>query len=989
VIKPVDGAGGNDAALTPERWARVRSLVEEALTLAPEERSAFITASCGDDVALRDRVARLADSYERGAEDWGFLALPAGELAAPLLVADGVPVGDPAAFDDRLPEQFVAALADRYVVGAEVGRGGMATVYAADDVRHHRRVALKVLDPRLGALLGAERFLTEIQITAGLHQPNLVPLFDSGEAAGRLFYVMPFIEGPTLRARLQRERQLPVDEAVAIVRTIAGALDYAHRRGIVHRDLKPENILLHDGQPLVADFGISLAVSNAADARLTAIVRSLGTPQYMSPEQASLDTTVDARSDIYSLACILYELLVGEPPFIGGTVQAVIARVVGERPPNVRTLRPDVPANIDAAIARALSKLPADRHATAREFADALLLLPEAAGTNKRVSGARWRDPVRLLLIAAAIIGLASVGWVAFRSPAAPADITVIPLPNLIDQTQFGSVTITPDGRAIVFTGSAATGRPIMLWRLDQRAPRAVPGTEGGYGPFVSPDGRRIAFKSSARDQVETVSIDPVFASQAAGAWRYGNGAWVGDSVLVTEAGTGLNLVPTHGTPTLLTLPDSTRGEYKHRGPLVLPGGRAVIFTVSRLVGPGLVVGPLAIASLERSGASASPHVLLDVTARRAIAFVDESLLYTSADGKAIMAVRLDVQNRRTLGASVSVLRDDAGDLETAYLANNGTLLYLRRPRVNSVVVADARGAVRQPGVATPEAPFMNPRFSPDGRRFVVQVSSASGEDAWLYDIASRTGAPLTTSGQAMQPAWTPDGRRIVFLRGGFGGIMSQPIDGSAAAEKVVGTDSAFAPAVTPDGKNVVFNRRSASWAGSWVGSIWSAPLSGEGAPQKLIDDPFNQTMPAVSPDGHWLAYVSNRTGRNEIYARPFPLGDKYVQVSDSGGTEPAWSADGHRIYYRANGALMAAALTMPVLAVTSRERQFSDVSDNTMPHRNYDVSPDGTGFLMIAPSTAATPEAVIMLNWLIKLREQLARSVAKVGCAFVVMGCI
>src|SRR5499427_8697658 len=227
---------------------------------------------------------------------------------------------------------LTAALADRYRIQREIGQGGMATVYLARDTRHERRVALKVLRPELGAVLGVERFLSEIRVTANLQHSNLLPLFDSGEADGLLFYVMPYVDGESLRAKLQRETQLPIAEAVRIATAVAGALDYAHRHGVIHRDLKPENILLHEGQPLVADFGIALAVRNAGGNRITQTGLSLGTPQYMSPEQATGDRTVDGRTDIYSLAAVLYEMLTGDPPHTASTAQAVIAKVLTDRP---------------------------------------------------------------------------------------------------------------------------------------------------------------------------------------------------------------------------------------------------------------------------------------------------------------------------------------------------------------------------------------------------------------------------------------------------------------------------------------------------------------------------------------------------------------------------------------------------------------------------------------------------------------------------------
>ena len=237
-------------------------------------------------------------------------------------------------------EQLNTALAGRYAIERRIGEGGMAVVYLARDIRHNRHVALKVLNPELGAVLGGERFMSEIEVTANLHHPNLLPLFDSGEAGGLLFYAMPFVEGETLRARLTRERQLGVDEAVRITTAVAQALDYAHRHNVIHRDLKPENILLHEGQPLVMDFGIALAVSKAGGARITQTGLSLGTPQYMSPEQATGDHTLDGRSDIYSLGAVMYEMLVGDPPHTGSTVQAVIAKVITEHPGSIRATRP-------------------------------------------------------------------------------------------------------------------------------------------------------------------------------------------------------------------------------------------------------------------------------------------------------------------------------------------------------------------------------------------------------------------------------------------------------------------------------------------------------------------------------------------------------------------------------------------------------------------------------------------------------------------------
>ncbi|MHC4107210.1 MAG: serine/threonine-protein kinase, partial [Planctomycetota bacterium] len=265
------------------------------------------------------------------------------------------------------------ALADRYRIERELGAGGMATVYLAEDLKHERKVALKVLRPELAAVIGAERFLSEIKTTANLQHPHILPLHDSGEAGGLVFYVMPYIEGETLRDRLEREKQLPVADAVRIGAEVADALDYAHRHNVIHRDVKPENVLLHDGRALVADFGIALAASRSSDGtRLTETGMSLGTPHYMSPEQAMGERDLDARSDVYALGCVLYEMLAGEPPFDGPTAQSIVAKVLTAQPERLTTYRKTVPPHVEAAVDTALQKLPADRFGSARDFSEAL-----------------------------------------------------------------------------------------------------------------------------------------------------------------------------------------------------------------------------------------------------------------------------------------------------------------------------------------------------------------------------------------------------------------------------------------------------------------------------------------------------------------------------------------------------------------------------------------------------------------------------------------
>ena len=333
--------------------------------------------------------------------------------------------------------QIKAALADRYPVERELGRGGMATVYLAYDLKHHRSVAIKVLSQDLAAMLGPGRFLREIELAAKLSHPHILPLYDSGQVDSLLFYVMPYLEGQSLRARLDRDKQLPIDEAVQLAQKIAGALDYAHRHDVVHRDIKPENILLHEGEPLVADFGIALPVSEAGSERLTSTGLTVGTPYYMSPEQATGDRQIDARTDIYSLGCLLFEMLVGEPPHTGPTAQAVLARILTEPPRDLRALRPGVSLSLQSAVAKSLSRLPADRYTTASTFAEALSktdAVDQRSGPTEIFSAtgdhaqpaAPMRRPLQLRrfapwLAGLLVLGVAASSWLWYGPAAQPS----------------------------------------------------------------------------------------------------------------------------------------------------------------------------------------------------------------------------------------------------------------------------------------------------------------------------------------------------------------------------------------------------------------------------------------------------------------------------------------------------------------------------------------------------------------------------------------
>jgi eukaryotic-like serine/threonine-protein kinase len=403
-----------------------------------------------------------------------------------------------------------AALADRYRIERELGAGGMATVYLAQDLKHDRKVAIKVLRPELAAVIGAERFLSEIRTTANLQHPHILPLFDSGAADSFLFYVMPFIEGESLRDRLTREKQLPITDAVRIATEVASALDYAHRHNVIHRDIKPENVLLHDGRALVADFGIALAASKAGGTRMTETGMSLGTPAYMSPEQAMGEREITPRSDVYALGCVIYEMLVGEPPFTGPTAQAIVAKVMTTEPVSITSLRKSVPLAVDDAVAVALQKLPADRFATAAEFAAALTGGSTARTTTRSTHAARSsRGPWRGISL---VLGLVSVGLLALaiwalrrQSSGGPTmydavlpDSATMSFAVTSSNVSYGeplrNISISPAGDFTVY--AARQGDSTELWyrSLRNADARRLAGTRGATAPRISPDGNRVAF---------------------------------------------------------------------------------------------------------------------------------------------------------------------------------------------------------------------------------------------------------------------------------------------------------------------------------------------------------------------------------------------------------------------------------------------------------------------------------------------------------------
>ncbi len=884
-------------------------------------------------------------------------------------------------------QRLITALAGRYRLERELGAGGMATVYLAHDVRHDRPVALKVLRPELAAVIGAERFLKEIKVTANLQHSHILGLIDSGEADGLLFYVMPYVEGESLRDRLTREKQLPVGDAVRIAREVAGALDYAHRHQVIHRDIKPENILLHDGQALVADFGISLAVSVAGGTRMTETGLSLGTPHYMSPEQAMGEREITGKSDVYALGVVLYEMLAGEPPFTGPTAQAVVARVLTEAPRPLLPQRHTLPAHVEAAVLQALEKLPADRFASAAAFAEALsrpgavalpttIPAPKAArpGAFSRGDGARVLAPWIVALLA---IGAAAWGWLG-RPPRPGASWQHISLgDSLVVTTQFQALALSPDGANLVVKDDIQNGR-LWIKRRGELNPVPIPGTERASNPAFSPDGEWVAFLADGRLKKIRPGGGAAITLADSAVAPFGGAAWLDDGTLIYIGpnSSELSRVSAAGGPSRIALRDPALAGLGPGSPTPLPGSRGVLFTVCA------------------SGCVTMGVHLLDLRTGRRRLLLDDvvtawylpsgHLLYVRRDGAALVTP-FDLDRLEIVGAAVPVLEDVFVTTANTQLAwsPTGTLVYLRG---TGVATEQELVRVGRDGAAVPMdtawfGGFNSFALSPDGRRAAVGVGLASGAlGIWIKQLDRGPFTRLTFGGQDRRPAWSPDGHVVAFIRDSLNSssVFARRADGSTSDRLLARLDRQVQEVTwSPDGRWIVMRTdNGAAGAGDLVG----IRTGGDTTPVALVASEFTELHPAVSPDGRWLAYASNESGTNEVYVRAFPAttGGRW-QVSNGGGAQPRWSPDTRELFFlNGEGRLVAAQVRAAPAFAVAELRPLFDASGFTIDafHQSFDVLPGGRGFAFMrlrqSSQTPTTAPVVQVDNWFADVRARL-----------------
>ncbi len=918
-----------------------------------------------------------------------------------------------------------------YHIESLLGAGGMGEVYRARDTKLGRAVALKVLPEALARdAQRMARFEREAQLLASLNHPNIAAIYGLEDSGGTRALVMELVEGPTLAERIsvpavsdrgpamrtppahpvaaRRAVPLPVDDALGIAKQIAEGLEAAHERGVIHRDLKPANIkITPDGTVKILDFGLAKALESTVAAvydrrtgerssplqdspTLSAMATQagmiLGTAAYMSPE-AARGKVADRRADIWAFGCVLYEMLTGKQAFEGETVSDILASVIRAEP-DWSALVADIPPAIHKLLARTLVKDPKRR---LQAIGEARIVIEEtlsgadsvAAVSDRQVPGAGETPALRRALPwvvagAFAVLFLASLS--VFRRGAEPAGVvhsSILPPPNSVfafSGIDAGPVAISPDGRRLAFAATDAQ-RKKELWvrPLDSPAAQPLAGTEGASFPFWSPDSRLIGFFADGKLKKVDASGAPPIALCDAPLGRGGSWSREGTILFAPASSSPVyRVLASGGVPAPVTNLDRSRQEFSHRWPFFLPDGRRFLYYVSSGLAQnrGVYVG-----SLDGS----SPKFLLP-SQTNAI-YAPPGYVFFVRDGTLMVQPFVARMAQLTgdafpLGASVQYI--PGADRSVISASENGVLAYASgsvAAGLNQMLWFDRGGkalaALGEPGT------YLSPRLSPDGKRLAV-VSFESGKaDVWVYDLARSGVKTRLTFDPSIQtnPTWSPDGLQIAFWSNRKGGSHSyQKAANGTGNEEIIleGNTSERVRSWSSDGRYIAYER---SDPGGKMGfGIWILPLFGDRKPFQFLQSQFNTITPEFSPNGKWMAYVSDDSGRNEVYAAPFPSGAGKWPVSTGGGRYPRWRRDGKELFYlSADNRIMAAEIAEKhdSLEVGSVRTLFQARSTSLIGWM-YDATPDGRKFLVVTEKESGTSEPItLIVNWPALLKKQ------------------
>jgi Tol biopolymer transport system component/predicted Ser/Thr protein kinase len=881
-----------------------------------------------------------------------------------------------------------------YEILSAIGAGGMGEVYKARDTRLDRIVAIKVLPTHLADRPELrERFEREAKTIASLNHPHICTLYDTGHQDGIDFLVMEYLEGETLAQRLLKG-SLPLEQVLHYAIEIADALDKAHRKGVTHRDLKPGNIIITKTGTKLLDFGLAKLKQQVAPANvplselptandpLTAQGSIVGTLQYMAPEQLE-GKEVDPRTDIFAFGAVVYEMATRKRAFEGSTQASVIGAILKDDPPPISSLQPMTPPALDRVVKRCLAKDPDERWQTARDLEVELKWIAEGGSqvTLAPIDAAKGIHTLgrRALILSVGIFFLGAViaslaTWSLKPTPPQPVSRTVITLPP--DQQLTGldagpAVALSPDGTHLAYVARQGGTHQIYLRAMESLEAKPIPGTEGAVNPFFSPDGQWVGFFAGGKLKKISVSGGAALTLGDAVNPRGANWGNQGTITFAPTTNAALQQVPdAGGTPQPLTRFE--KGEASHRWPESLPGGKAVLFAAGQS-GINFINAQVAAQSV---GTGERRNLIQGGNYPRYAP--SGHLVY--AQGGSLMAVPFDPQRLAITGAAVpmveGVLQSPTNGHAQYSFSDTGSLVYVSGvvQGTQSRLVWVSRNGAEQP-LAAPAHAFVFPRLSPDGRRVAVGIVEQESQ-VWLYDLSRETLTRFTFEGNAnYNPVWTPDGKRIAFQsnKEGAPNVFWQLANGSGGLDRLTTSEYLQAPmSSSPDGQLLVFIEVNPSTQRD----IWVLRM-GDRKAQPFLRTRFDETSPRFSPDGRWLAYISNESGRYEIYVQPYPGPGGKWQISTEGGSEPAWNPNGRELFYRSGDKMMAVEIaTQPSFSAGTPRMLFEGRYEPApVPIANYDVSPDGQRFLMVKPNEQAqlAPTQInIVLNWFEELKQKV-----------------
>jgi Tol biopolymer transport system component/predicted Ser/Thr protein kinase len=894
-----------------------------------------------------------------------------------------------------------------YEILSAIGAGGMGEVYKARDTRLDRIVAIKVLPAHLADRADLrERFDREAKTIASLNHPHICTLYDTGHQDDIDFLVMEYLEGETLAQRLTKGALL-IQQVLQYAIEISDALDKAHRKGVTHRDLKPGNIMITKSGTKLLDFGLAKLRQEGAPATplsqlstvaepVTAQGTILGTLQYMAPEQVEGKTDqIDARTDFFAFGAVVYEMATGKRAFDGKSQASLIAKILEMYPPPMSSIQSMTPPALDRLVKKCLAKEPEKRWQAASDVCDELKWIAEG-GSQAGVSlpsvavkgiGALGRRglilSVGIFLLGTVIAGIAV--WnlkPAPPTPSRPVSRTVITLPagqQLAGMDSGPSIALSSDGSHLVYVARQGGVQQLYLRAMDSLESKPVPDTVGGVSPFFSPDSQWVGF--FAGGTLKKVSVSGGAALTLGNVGSPLGASWGSNGMIAfaqTVVSPLLQIPDAGGVPQPLTR--LAKGDVTQRWPEFLPGGKAVLLAAAP---SGITFGNAQVA-VQSVGTGERRNLVQAGTHPRYA--LSGHLVYAQAGS--LVAVPFNPQRLEVTGTAVpvveGVLQSPAIGAAQYSFSSTGSLVYVPGglQATQSRLVWVSRDGAEQ-SVAAPARAYMFPRLSPDGRRVAVTITEQENQ-IWLYDLSRETLTRSTFEGtQNYNPLWTPDGKRIAFEsnRAGPINIFWQLADGSGGFERLTTSEYLNAPmSWSPDGRLLNFiGMDPTTGVDIWVLRMGDPP-AGSGQVRKaqlFLQTPFNENTSRFSPDGRWMAYISDESGRNEVYVQPYPGPGGKWQISTEGGTEPVWNPNGRELFYRSGDRMMAVDIVTQPGFVAGRPRMLFEKRYEAAPAPivNYDVSPDGQRFLMIKPvdqEEAAPTQINVVLNWFEELKRRV-----------------